>query len=98
MRRVLEGGVYLNEKAAGTLIKRLSGLETADAGPAELLADRELQVFELTGHGLNTRQIADRLHVGCKTIETHRARIREKLNLKAGTELLQRAISWVHHK
>lgn len=98
VRRVLSGEVYLNDKAANSLIKRLSHHENTKATPAEALADRELQVFELTGHGLNTRQIADRLHIGFKTVETYRARIREKLNLKDSTELLQSAINWAHHK
>ena len=98
VRRVLSGEVYLNDKAASSLLKRLSNHETAKASPADLLADRELQVFELTGHGLNTRQIADRLHIGFKTVETYRARIREKLNLKDSTDLLQSAINWAHLK
>jgi DNA-binding NarL/FixJ family response regulator len=96
VRRVLEGRLYLNDKAATHLIKRVTGTSSVPADPAESLADRELQVFELTGHGLNIRQIADRLHIGTKTVETYRARIREKLNLKDGTELLQSAISWTH--
>lgn len=64
--------------------------------PAEVLADRELQVFELTGRGLNTREIASRLHIAAKTVETYRARIRNKLNLEDGGELLRSAISWTH--
>lgn len=97
VRRVLAGGIYLNEKAASHLLTRLTGVtKPGFAGPAELLADRELQVFELTGYGLNTHQIAERLHIGFKTVETYRARIREKLNIKDANELLQRAISWAH--
>ncbi len=99
IRRVMAGGIYLNEKAASHLISRLAGVgHKAQANPAELLADRELQVFELTGYGLNTHQIADRLHIGFKTVETYRARIREKLGLKDPSELLQLAISWAHHR
>jgi DNA-binding NarL/FixJ family response regulator len=98
VRRVLEGGVYLNDKAANNLIKRMSGGQNDNPHPPELLADRELQVFELTGLGLNIRQIADRLRIGPKTVETYRARIREKMKLKDGTELLQSAISWCRHR
>jgi DNA-binding NarL/FixJ family response regulator len=98
VRRVLAGGIYLNESAASNLLTRLTGVQTGLAGPGELLADRELQVFELTGHGLNTHQIAARLHIGFKTVETYRARIREKLNIKDANELLQRAISWAHQR
>ncbi len=99
VRRVLAGGIYLNEKAASHLLTRLAGVQQPGlAGPAELLADRELQVFELTGYGLNTHQIAQRLHIGFKTVETYRARIREKLNLKDANELLQRSIVWAHRR
>lgn len=99
VRRVLDGGIYLNERAASHLLTRLAGVQTPGlAGPAELLADRELQVFELTGYGLNTHQIAQRLNIGFKTVETYRARIREKLNIKDANELLQRAISWAHQR
>ena len=95
IRRVLEGNIYLNQKIATHIISRLTAHPGAvGATPAELLADRELQVFELTGRGLNTRQIASRLHIGVKTAETYRARIREKLKLKDPAELLQLAISW----
>ena len=58
------------------------------------LTDRELQVFELTGTGLSTRDVAERLHLDVKTVETYRARIKEKLNLKDASELLQVAIRW----
>jgi DNA-binding NarL/FixJ family response regulator len=95
IRRVLEGGIYLHEKIASNLLMRMTG-EQGPGHPAELLADRELQVFHLTGQGLTTRQIADRLHIGLKSVETYRARIREKLNFKNGAELLQSAISWSH--
>ena len=97
IRRVLEGTIYLNDKIASNIISRLTTHAGAVAAtPAELLSDRELQVFELTGRGLNTVDIADRLRVAVKTIETYRARIREKLKLKHSSELLQSAIAWSH--
>ncbi len=99
VRRVLSGSIYLNERAASHLLTRLAGVQKpGPADPGELLADRELQVFELTGYGLNTHQIAQRLNIGSKTVETYRARIREKLNIKDANELLQRAISWAHRR
>ena len=67
---------------------------TVTATPAESLADREFQVFELTGRGLSTQEIARRLHIAVKTVETYRARIKEKLKLKDASELLQLAITW----
>jgi DNA-binding NarL/FixJ family response regulator len=95
IRRVLSGGIYLNEKVASRIISRLTTqADAVTATPAELLADREFQVFEQTGRGLNTHEIAARLHVAVKTVETYRARIKEKLKLKDASELLQLAITW----
>ena len=98
IRRVLSGSIYLNEKIANRILTRLTHYaDPITATPAELLADREFQVFELTGQGLSTHDIAGRLNISVKTVETYRARIKEKLKLKAASELLQSAISW-HRK
>jgi DNA-binding NarL/FixJ family response regulator len=95
IRRILAGDLYLNERIATQIIRRLTiPASAAAATPAEMLADRELQVFELTGRGLNIGEIASRLHISAKTVETYRARIREKLKLRDGSELLQLAICW----
>ena len=95
IRRVLTGNIYLNEKIANQIISRLTAhAGSATANPAELLADREFQVFELTGYGHNTHEIARRLHIAVKTVETYRARIREKLKLRDASELLRLAITW----
>jgi DNA-binding NarL/FixJ family response regulator len=95
IRRVLQGQIYLSPELASSLIGRLVTASPA-ASPTSLLADRELQVFQLTGQGLPIRQIARRLHISAKTVETYRARIREKLQLKDGADLLQTAIAWTH--
>lgn len=97
IRRVLSGALYLNEASSSRLIRRLTAAPgLTGASPGEILADRELQVFELTGRGLNTRQIAAQLHLGTKTVETYRQRIRQKLQLNHPQELLQLAIAWTH--
>ncbi len=97
VRRVLSGNLYLKEGIATSLLSRLTARGGVAATPAERLADRELQVFELTGRGLNTCEIAARLHIAVKTVETYRSRIKEKLQLKDSSQLLQRAIAWTHH-
>jgi DNA-binding NarL/FixJ family response regulator len=99
IRRVLGGEIYLNPKTASTVLGRLAARhgEVTDS-VVDLLAEREMQVFELTGHGLSTRQIAERLHIDVKTVETYRARIKEKLVLKDSSELLQLAIQWQKEK
>jgi DNA-binding NarL/FixJ family response regulator len=95
IRRVLTGSIYLNEKTASRLISRLmTNADQPTATPAESLADREFQVFELIGRGLNTHDIAHQLHIAVKTVETYRARIKQKLSLKDASELLQLAIAW----
>ena len=99
VRQVLAGNIYLNERISTQIIGRLTRqADAATATPADLLTDRELQVFELTGRGLNTRQIAQQLNLGVKTVETYRARIREKLKVRDIGEFLQIAIAWVHKR
>jgi DNA-binding CsgD family transcriptional regulator len=61
----------------------------------ERLSDRELEVFRLIGQGYGTREMAERLHLSQKTIETYRAHIKDKLDLLDTNELLRTAIQWV---
>jgi DNA-binding NarL/FixJ family response regulator len=95
LRRVLAGGIYLNERTASVVLARLTSKpDAASDSIADLLADRELQVFELIGRGLSTREIAGQLRIDVKTVDTYRARIKEKLSLASSSELLQLAIRW----
>ena len=99
IRSVLAGNIYLNDAISTQIIRRLTAATGTEAvALAEFLADRELQVFELTGRGLNTRQIAQQLNIGAKTVETYRRRIRDKLKLQNPAELLQSAIAWTHRR
>jgi DNA-binding NarL/FixJ family response regulator len=100
IRRVLAGEIYLSEAATSLWLQRSLGkaADTTSDPLAAQLADRELQVFELVGKGHSTRQIAELLALDVKTIETYRARIKDKLGLKDAPDLLQRAIAWVHHR
>lgn len=96
IRTVLKGEVYLSEQMAARIAARaLGGARAEDASPISLLSDRELSVFEKLGQGQSTRQISETLHLDMRTVETYRSRIKEKLNLKDGNELLQYAIRWV---
>jgi len=95
IRRVLSGGIYLNEATGAAVLARLSAKpQTEGDAVLDLLTDRELQVFELTGQGFNTREIAGHLHIDMKTVETYRLRIKEKLNLETSSDLLKLAIRW----
>jgi DNA-binding NarL/FixJ family response regulator len=96
VRRVLGGGLYVSEEINERLLMgMLSGREALAMSPLEVLSDRELEVFELTGRGINTREIAERLHLSVKTVESYRARIKTKLDLNNATELMQHAVQWV---
>lgn len=97
IRTVLRGDIYLSERLSSKVLKEL-----VDGSPAEpdrlgidRLSDRELEVFELIGRGYATRRIADALHLSIKTIETHRAHIKQKLKLDNATELVHRAFHWI---
>jgi DNA-binding NarL/FixJ family response regulator len=95
VRQILSGELYLSEEMSRRAMATLVGRKKEAGGsPLEDLSDRELEVFTLIGEGLTTRQIADKLHLSVKTIETHRAHIKEKLNLKNSTDLVQHAIHW----
>lgn len=94
IRHVLDGEIYLNSKAAGNILSKVASNVATEKGPElDHLADRELQVFKLIGNGLATRDIAAELKIDVKTVETYRARIKEKLNLRNSSELLRLAIS-----
>jgi DNA-binding NarL/FixJ family response regulator len=96
VRRLLGGQVYLSERMAGRMMKKMvGGAVTELASPLEVLTDRELEVFQMLGRGLGTRRIAAELRLGIKTVESYRARIKEKLRLADGNQLLQHAIQWI---
>jgi DNA-binding NarL/FixJ family response regulator len=96
IRRVLSGDLYLSENMASKMLSVfVSGGRSAAGSDVERLSDRELEVFELIGLGYQTREVAERLHLSVKTIDSHRANIKRKLGLANATELLQHAIQWV---
>jgi len=97
IRRVLDGKVYVSDEMAEKMLHRAvgGGRKEATRSPLDVLADRELEVFRLIGQGVKTVEIADRLHLSVKTIETYRDRIRQKLDLSHGTELAHYATQWM---
>lgn len=96
--KVLEGEIYVSKTMSSQMLRMAfrSGDDTRTG--TETLSLRELEVFELIGRGHSTREIAEQLHLSVKTIETYRAHIKEKLQLRSGTELMQRAIHWVENE
>jgi DNA-binding NarL/FixJ family response regulator len=95
IRSVLEGKLYISDKISDAMAEKfVEGRPATISSPTEQLSDRELEIFQLLGHGRNTRQIADHLHIGFKTVQTYCARIKEKLELDNATQLLHEAIRW----
>lgn len=94
IRSVLQGQVYLSETTSNRMLSRLVGGKQTNPPSIEDLSDREMETFEFLGQGLTTEQIAERMHVSPKTVETYRARIKEKLGLRTTPELIQRAVQW----
>jgi DNA-binding NarL/FixJ family response regulator len=99
IRQVLAGEIYLDPRFMKRVVSKiLVNPRNNSAAPIERLTDRELAVFELIGEGRTTREIGLRLRVGVATIETYRARIKEKLGLENAGQLHARASSWVHER
>lgn len=100
IRQVLAGRIYLSDVMATRLLGHLAGRKDANPpqSPVETLSDRELEVFTLLGRGRTTREIANTLHVSIKTIEAHRANIKQKLGITTAPELIRRAVNWVEEK
>jgi DNA-binding NarL/FixJ family response regulator len=98
IRQVLNGEIYLNTSFMSRMVHRMiNGRDNGSALPVDRLADRELEVFDLVGRGLTTRQIATQLGLGVTTVDTYQARIKEKLNLENVARLRIEASRWVQH-
>jgi DNA-binding NarL/FixJ family response regulator len=99
IRRVLAGEVYLSEKMTSGFLKSLTSAGVRSVSRAvDRLTDRELEVLDLIGRGQTTRQVADKLQLGVATVDTYRARIKEKMNFRNAAELLHFAIRWVRER
>lgn len=99
IQQVLSGKIYLGEKMTSNLLDKMTSRRSPMAASAmDLLADRELEVFHLIGKGYNGREIAEQLHLGETTVDTYRARIKEKLKLRNAAEVYSRAAQWVQEQ
>jgi DNA-binding NarL/FixJ family response regulator len=93
IRQVATGQVYLTKRTASRICEILAG-SASETRAVDKLTDRELEIFGLIGEGRGTREISCRLHLGISTVETYRARIKEKLNLDTASQLTHEAIQW----
>jgi DNA-binding NarL/FixJ family response regulator len=95
LRRVLDGGIYVSEAVGSNMIQKFaSGGAYISANPIDRLSNRELQILHMIGKGMSTRETANSLNLSIKTVESHRQRIKRKLNLNTGAQLVQYAVNW----
>jgi DNA-binding NarL/FixJ family response regulator len=98
IRRILAGEIFVSDKITTNMLEKLVSVDgTATNSAVGLLSNRELTVFRMIGQGIKTSQIAEKLHLSVKTIESYRSHIKEKLKLNDGTDLLKYAIQWVQN-
>lgn len=97
IRTVLAGELYLSDRVKSQMVQELVDGAPASHGKSgiERLSDRELEIFQMLGAGYTVRDIATRLNLSVKTVETHRDHIRQKLRLRNSIEVLHHAIRWV---
>lgn len=96
IRTVLEGRRYVSDEVLQRLLNQaINGSESETGDPVERLTDRELEIFRLIGQGVKPAVIARQLHISPHTVDSHREKIRHKLGVDNGRELMQRAMRWV---
>jgi DNA-binding NarL/FixJ family response regulator len=98
IREVLAGRIHLSAAMAGRLLYSVVAGQALEHDPIQTLSNRELQIFELIGQGQSTKEIAGRLHLSPKTVESHREKIKSKLSVGKSAELNRRAVQWVLEK
>jgi DNA-binding NarL/FixJ family response regulator len=95
IRQVLSGQIYVSEKMSARILETFSGHRPEQSSsPVARLSDREFEVFQLIGQGKGTKEIAQHLNLSVKTVEVHRAKIKEKLSLLTATDLVRYAVRW----
>jgi DNA-binding NarL/FixJ family response regulator len=95
LRQVAAGEIYLSSNVSNQLLNSMVRGNREHSDPILALSNRELEVFEMIGRGLATKEIAAQLDLSSKTIETHRDNIKRKLDLQKSSDLMRRAVEWV---
>jgi DNA-binding NarL/FixJ family response regulator len=96
IRLVLSGQSYVSPQMSARLLDAVTGRRPrGSTSPIEKLSDREFEVFRLLGSGKNTKEVAQALNLSPKTVDVHRGRIKEKLQLKDASSLIHHAVRWV---
>lgn len=97
-RKVLSGGIYVSDSMASRMLEQVTGQRARGGAGVEALSDRELEVLEMIGLGVATKNIAERLCISARTVEAHRAHIKEKLGVGDGAALVRYAVQWVENR
>jgi DNA-binding NarL/FixJ family response regulator len=95
LHQILAGSFCFSANLIGSIVSG-GGPRTGSRGePGRLLSDRQLEVFEMVGRGFDSHEIAEKLGLSAKTVDAHKANIRQKLGLNSARELLMEAVRWV---
>ena len=96
VRKVLAGGIYVSDGMAARMLEQMSGARgKGGAAGTDTLTDREIEILDMIGNGTATKIIAERLGISPRTVEAHRAHIKEKLGITDGAALVKYAVQWV---
>lgn len=99
IRRVMDGGIYVSDTMASRMLEGVTGARSKpSASLIDRLTDRELEILELIGGGVATKHIAERLSISARTVEAHRAHVKEKLGIADGAALVRYAVQWVESR
>ncbi|MBN2049500.1 MAG: response regulator transcription factor [Spirochaetales bacterium] len=97
LRQVLSGGVYLSDGMKSRMLESMTSRGKDKVSPISVLSDRELEVFQMIGNGITTGEIASKLCLSVKTVETYKSNLKKKLRLHNSNELIQHAVEWTLH-
>jgi len=95
IQKVLGGGLYVSETLNARMLEQVTGSSRNRTTGMDSLTDRELEILALIGKGVATKNIATQLSISARTVEAHRAHIKEKLGITDGAALVRYAVQWV---
>ena len=95
IHKIMSGGLYVSETLNARMLEHMTAPTRAKAAGIDSLTDRELEILELIGKGVATKNIATQLSISARTVEAHRAHVKEKLGITDGAALVRYAVQWV---
>lgn len=98
IHKVIGGGLYVSESLNARMLEQVTGASRSKATGMDALTDRELEILSLIGSGVPTKNIAAQLSISARTVEAHRAHIKEKLGMTDGASLVRYAVQWVESR